>query len=354
MISLYADGQERLFPTNATTVSGVLARSGVTLGSHDLVEPSASTKLTSGQFNINVYRAREVRVVDGDKTYEVDSAYQSGPLLAQAAGLTVYPEDQYQTQIITNIVQAGTIGEQVTIIRAKPMSIQVDGGTVNLRTQSTTVGDALKQADIALGVKDTVSVPVSSPVVAGMNVDITRVSEADVTLTTVLPKTVQTITDPNVMLGQSTVETPGSDGQETIVYLIHYTNGVETARTQLQVVSQTPPVTEVIHAGSKVLFAGSVEYWRPMVEAAAAQWGIDPNKMLRIMACESRGNATDVSQFVINGQNPTGLFQYLPTTWATADARYGSGTDSIMDGAAQVKITAAKMATEGYAAWECQ
>jgi len=343
MISLYADGQEKLFPTNATTVAQVLSRSGVVLGPHDLVEPSASTPLTAGQFNINVYRARQVLVVDGDKSYQVDSAYQSGPLLAQAAGLTVYPEDQYQTQEITNIVQSDAIGEQVTIIRAKPMSVQVDGGVVNLRTQAATVADALKQADISLGAKDTVSAPLTSPVVPGMNVSITRVTEANVTLTTTIPKTVQNISDPNVMKGQTTVTTPGSDGQQTIMYLIHYTNGVETGRQQLQVVSQTAPVAEVIQVGTKVLFAGSIEYWRPMVETAAAQYGLDPNLMLAIMSCESHGNATDV-----NSIGASGLFQFLPSTWASN----GGDPNNILDGPTQIQMAAKVMSIQGTTPWD--
>jgi len=83
---------------------------------------------------------------------------------------------------------------------------------------------------------------------------------------------------------------------------------------------------------------------------AAANWGVDPNTMLRIMSCESHGNATSVSSFVVNGEHPTGLFQFLPSTW-----RANGGTDSnILDGAAQIEIAAKKMAREGTKAWQCK
>ncbi|HUD10767.1 MAG TPA: ubiquitin-like domain-containing protein [Candidatus Saccharimonadia bacterium] len=350
LVSLYADGQQRMFATNATTVGAVLRRSDVKLGPGDLVEPSATTPVTKGPFNINVYRARPVLVVDGTRSYRVLSAYTSPKLLAQAAGVTVYPEDTYTTGVVTNIVQQQAIGERVTIIRAKPFTVQVDGETHLLRTQAATVGSALKEAGISLGVKDTVSTPVGAPLIAGADLAITRVTEALVTLTQDIPRPVQTITDPNVMQGQSSVTTAGSDGQKTVTYRIHYTNGVETSRELVQVVSQTAPVAQVVTVGTKILFEGSVEYWRSQVEAAAAQWGIDPNMMMQIMECESNGNATDVSTFVIDGQHPTGLFQYLPTTWVAA----GGTSSNIMDGSAQIQLTAKKMATQGTGAWQCQ
>jgi uncharacterized protein YabE (DUF348 family) len=350
MVSLYVDGQKRLFPSNAATVGDVLKKFNVKLGPNDLVEPAAGTALTGGEFNINVYRAQPVTVEDGLQTYHVHSAYQSPRLLALAAGLTVYPEDTFSTGIITDIVDNGSIGEKVTVQRAKPVTVQVDGQTRQIRTQAGTVGEALKGAGIALGLKDTVSAAPAAPLLPGMTVSITRVTEAVVTLTQSLPRPVQTVNDPTLLKGQTAVKQDGADGQKTTTYRIHYQNGVETGREVLQVVSQTAPVPEIKVVGTKVIFAGSVEYWRPQVVAAATAWNIDPNMMLRIMACESRGNASDVSAFVINGQHPTGLFQYLPSTWIAA----GGTMENIFDGSVQIKLTAKKMATEGTKAWQCQ
>jgi resuscitation-promoting factor RpfB len=350
MVSLYADGQKRLFSTDAPTVGEVLRRSNVELATNDLVEPSPDTKLSQGQFNINVYRARPVLVIDGAQSYHIRSAYQSPRLLALAAGLSVYGEDQYDSSVVTDIVDSDTIGEQVVIKRAKPLTVQVDGRTRTLRTQSKVLGDALAGADIAIAPKDTVSLPLTAPVVPGMTVAITRVTEAVITQTNVLPRPVVTVTDPAVLKGVTTVRTAGADGQKTITYRVHYQNGVETKRETLQVVSQAAPVTKVVVVGTKVIFSGSVEYWRPLVEAAAAQWGMDPNTMLRIMTCESRGNASSISQFIINGEHPTGLFQYLPSTWRAA----GGTDDNILDGAVQIQLTAKKMSLYGTKPWQCQ
>lgn len=350
LISLYADGQQRLFTADDPTVGDVLKRANIKLAANDIVEPAASSLVPKGQFNINVYRARPVLVEDGIHTYHLKSAYQSPRLLALAAGLVIYPEDKFRTEMITDFVDNASVGEKVTVTRAKPLNVKVDGKVRVVRTQQDTAGAALKEAGVVLGANDTVSTPLTAPVTPGMTVGITRVTEALVTLTEVLPRPVKTIPDPTVLKGQTTVKDPGSDGQKTVTWRVHYHDGTETGREAVQVVSQTQPTTKVVVEGTKVIFAGNVEYWRPMVEAAAAQYGLDPNMMLRIMNCESHGNASSVSSFVVNGQHPTGLFQFLPSTWISA----GGTADNILDGAVQVQIAARKMSREGTAAWQCK
>jgi hypothetical protein len=270
--------------------------------------------------------------------------------VALAAGLIVYPEDRFNTQVVTNIVSDSAVGEKVTVDRATPLNIKVDGQDKLVRTQSATVAGALADAGISLGAQDTVTAPLTSPVVPGMSVDITRVTEAVVTITQPIARPVKTISDPTILKGQTTVKQAGSDGQKTITYRIHYHDGVETAREALQLVSQTDPVPQIVVVGTKVYFAGSVEYWRPQVEAAAAVWNIDPNMMLRIMSCESHGNATDVNPTTVAGEHATGLFQYLPSTWRSA----GGTDDNIFDGSVQIQLTAKKMARYGTGAWACK
>jgi uncharacterized protein YabE (DUF348 family) len=350
LISLYTDGQQRLFTADAKTVADVLRRANVKLSPNDLVEPTLHTPVPSGQFNINIYRSRTVIVEDGLQNHLVNSAYQSPRLLALASGLIVYPEDRFRTEIVTDFVGSGAVGERVVVTRAKSVNLSVDGKSRLIRTQSPTLKSALIGAGVALGPQDTTSVPLTQNIIPGMTVAITRVTEATVNLTEILPRPVTTIADPTVLKGQSSVKQPGSDGQKTVTYRIHYQDGVETARQSLQTVSETQPTPKIVVEGTKVIFAGSIEYWRPQVEAAAARYGVDPNMMLRIMNCESHGNASSISSFVVNGEHPTGLFQFLPSTWTSN----GGTSNNILDGSVQVQIAAKKMASEGTKAWQCK
>ncbi len=350
LVSLYVDGQKRVFTTQDKTVAEVLAHSGVVLEEGDRVEPMATTKVAPGFFNINVYRARPILVQDGYRSYHIASAYQSPRLLAQAAGVNVYPEDAYDMAVITDVVGEAAIGVKVSVKRAVPLTLHIDGKVRPVRTQGKTVKEMLDKAKVALGPADTVSVKLDTPITLGMQVVVVRVSDVERTITDKLPRPVQKVNDPNLPKGQMTVRTEGADGARTGLYRVHYRDGLENGRKLLKLVSETKPITRVELVGTKIFFAGSVEYWRPQVIAAAAPWGLNPNAVLQIMACESHGNATVVSRFVVNGEHPMGLFQYLPTTWRAA-----GGTDAnILDGSVQIKLTAKKMALYGISPWACK
>lgn len=344
VVSLYADGQKRIISTDATTVGDALSRAGVTLAAGDLVEPSAATPVTAGFFNINVYRARPVTIVDAGKSYRLLSAYSSPRLLAEAAGLKTYPEDHYQSEVVTNFVNQHDVGIKVTVQRSLSFTVSADGTVKTYRAQPGTVAEALAAVGVKLGLQDTVNGSLSAMLVAGEVLRVTRVSEIVTTIQETLPATVQKVDDPTALVGQSTVKTPGSDGHETVTYRINYRDGVETSRAVVATANRVEPVTTVITVGTKVLYAGSVEYWRPMVVAAATQYGLDAAKMMRIMSCESSGSA-----LASNGSH-FGLFQYLSSTWRSA----GGNDNSIFDGPTQIALTAKYMAAHGTGAWQCQ
>ncbi len=253
VVSVFADNQKRMVVTNESTVGGVLAKLNVTLHPGDLVEPSSDTKIPFGYFNINVYRARPVVLVDGSKVIHMQSALQSPHLIAQAAGLTVYPEDLYQTSSITNFLTAGTLGERITIIRAKLVSAHVDGKDLTWRTQAKTVGDLIHEKGVALGVSDTVDPGLAAPVVEGMKITIKRVSVATITQTESIPRPVKTVYDNNQAMGYRNVSTAGSDGSRVVTYRIHYNDGVEVKRETLKVEHEVAPVTQVVVVGTKVV-----------------------------------------------------------------------------------------------------
>jgi len=341
VVSLYSDGQKRIFTTDATTVGEVLARTNIKLGPHDLVEPAANTQIPAGFFNINVYRARPVLVVDGADKTMVNTAYASPHLVAQAAGIKTYPEDDYTDTYVTNFVGDGAVGEKVTVIPAKPITLSVDGTTKTVRTQAPTVGQFLAGANIKMGKEDTTSMPLDAPVLPGDDLTVTRVSDVTVTQHEVLPYATKTDKDPDLYVGQSQTTQAGVNGGRDVTYHIRYNDGTEVERDILNVANLVNPVSQIVQVGTKVRFAGSIEYWRADVQAAAAANGVDPNLMLAIMSCESNGNAA-----ASNGTH-FGLYQYDMTTWAGV----GGTSSNIYDGPTQITKTAWKIANYGTSPW---
>jgi uncharacterized protein YabE (DUF348 family) len=344
VVSLYSDGEKKIISTDATTVGGVLQRAGVTLGQGDLVEPSASTSIPQGFFNINVYRAKPVTIIDGADTYHLSSAYSSPRLLAESVGIKTYPADQFKSEVVTNFVNQTDIGIKLTVERSLPFSVTIGNTKTHYRAQPGTVAKALASAGVPLGLQDTVSSPLDSPLTANMALTITRVSVVQTTVQVALSAPNQTVNDPSQPVGYSAVRTQGTSGHETVTYRIHYANGIETSRETLATTDVVAPTTTVTVVGTKVTFAGSVEYWRPMVTAAAGQYGIDANTMMRIRECESSGSAR-----ASNGTH-FGLYQYLPSTWISA----GGNSGNILDGAVQIQLTAKYMSIHGTGAWQCK
>ncbi len=222
------------------------------MGQGDIVEPSASTVIPQGFYNINVYRSKPVTVIDGSKSYHLLSAYSSPRLLVESAGIKTYPADQYKSEVVTNFVNQTDIGIKVTVERSIPFSVTIGGTTTDYRAQPGTVAQALAAVGVSLGQEDTVSSPLSSPLTENMNLTITRVSEVVTTVDVVLPASTQTVDDPNQPIGYSSIKTQGTDGHKTVTYRIHYANGVETSRVALQTTDVVEPVATVKVVGTKV------------------------------------------------------------------------------------------------------
>jgi len=252
IVSIYYDGQEKVITTNATTVGEALQEAGVTLGTGDIVEPSSATIIPQGFFNINVYRSRPVVVIEGGTSRTIQTASQSPDLIAQQAGFTVYPEDTYSVSTITDITATGTVGQQVIIHSSVPVVIDSDGQQQTVRTQQKTVGGVLHERDVALGPQDTTSPSSNTVITPNMAIQINRVANVISTQTQVIPFTTQTTNDSSLTIGTTQVQTPGSNGSETVTYRVHYQNGIEQSQVQLASTVTAAPVTQVELVGTKI------------------------------------------------------------------------------------------------------
>lgn len=271
IISIYFDGQKKVITTEAPTVDAALKEAGVPLAATDLVEPKPDTAIPTGFFNINVYRSRPVQIVDGLHETSINTAFQSPVLIAQAAGLTVYPEDEYDVSLINDIAGSGLVGQKVVIHRATSVILSSDGTQTVARTQQKTVGGFLDERDVALGPQDTVVPPRETPITAGMVIQINRVKIVTTKVTETIAREVQQIKDPNVDAGTTKVQAEGSDGSKESTYRIHYQNGVEKSRELLASTVTAAPVTKVVLIGTKINYsANPVELGKQM--AAARGW----------------------------------------------------------------------------------
>jgi uncharacterized protein YabE (DUF348 family) len=290
IVSIYFDGQKKIITTEATTVGQVLAQSGVQLAQGDSVEPGINSQVPAGFFNINVYRARPVVVVDGNSRVTVHTASQSPRLIAQAAGLTVYPEDSYTLDTINEVATYGVVGQRVVVHRAIPVIIRSDGRQTLVRTQQKSVDGLLNERDVALGADDTVEPARGAVVTPNMTITINRVTVSTVKQTVAIARTVQTIKDSDLTIGTTKVQVEGNDGQKVLTYRIHYQNGIEQRRELLDQQQILDPVTKVVVVGTKIDYsADPVELGRQL--AAQRGWTGDQwNALYKLWLNESNWN----------------------------------------------------------------
>ncbi len=323
MVSIYADGQKRIVTSNAHSVGEVLKDNKVEISEGDLIEPDVNTSVSEGFFNINVYRARPVVVIDGQRELKLKTALQSPSLIAKTAGLTTYPEDTYRVDNIDNLAQLATVGQKITIDRATPVIIRSDGIDQLIRTQQATVGGLLDERDVALGPQDEVVPPRATAITANLVVTINRVRVAVVKQTDAIARAVQTVKDAGLAAGVTQVKTEGNDGERVTTYRIHYQNGIEQSRDKLDQVVTKQPATKVVVVGILI------------------NYGADPVELGRQLAAERGWTGDQWTALYSLWQHESG--------WNPASRNFFSGACGIPQAYPCSKIT--DMSTAGQITW---
>lgn len=255
VVFLSDSGQQETLDTKAKTVGDLVAKLPLHLISQDVVEPSLDTPIVQDNFRVNVYRARPVTVVDNSAKQVTLTAQRSARVVAQQAGLTVYPEDN--VSFGPGSVTQNIIGEEVIVNPATPVQLTLYGTPLDIRTQAKTVGDMLKSKNVKINAKDTVTPSLSTPIAAGLQVNVIRNGIQVVSVQSDVPAPVQYINDTSLSLGATAVRQSGSPGVMVTTYQIDVEGGVEVSRTQLQQVVTTQPVPQIIARGTIVDIAGN-------------------------------------------------------------------------------------------------
>lgn len=253
VVNLYLDGQQTTVPTRSATVGDFLSKAQVKLNEGDLVEPVVETPIDSDNFSVQVYRAQPVTIVDGTTIRRVLTPQKSPQLIAQKAGITVYPEDQLTLVTADNFVKDTILGEKLTIDRATPVSISLYGASpVTYRTQANTVGGLLSEKGIAPEPGATVTPNIDTPLSYNEAIFISKYGKSVVTVEESIPYETESTADPTQSIGVVTVVTKGVIGKKEVIYELSLKDGKEIGRTKIQEVITEPAQKQVQKKGSKV------------------------------------------------------------------------------------------------------
>ena len=218
------------------------------------------------------------------------------------------------------------------VVSAKTVQIN-DGGVVStVRLAAPNVGQLLAAAGVPLEQADKVVPPPSSPVIEGMQIQVTRIRMEKVTERMPLPPTAQRIEDPTMNMSRQVVEDPGTPGTQDVTFAVAIVNGVETGRLPVANVVLTPARAAVLRVGAK-----------PGTEVPPVSNGATWDALA---SCEAGGN------WAINtGNGFYGGVQFDQNTWERSGGlRYAPRAD-LATREEQIAIATVTRARQGWGAW---
>lgn len=304
LVSIYDRGVERSIVTKARTVAEALKLADIEVNqSQDVVEPALDSAIDAKKFNVNIYRARPITIVDGLMRKTITTAQQTPELIAQAAGIMLHKEDRVELDKTNNLAVDGA-DTLMTISRALPVNLTLYGKKMTVRTQAKTVAELLKEKNITVKSDDVLLVDQSAAIYPNMTIELWRNGKQTVTVDEEIAFKTETISDANKTTDYKEVKTRGENGKKTVTYEIEMNGGREVARQAIASVVTKEAKNQVEIVGTKInLPAGSHTDWM-----AAA--GISPNDYGYVNYLVSKESGWRVN--ASNNSGAYGLPQALP------------------------------------------
>lgn len=291
-IQLTLDGHTSRIHTFATSVSGVLARQGLTIGEHDTVVPDLDDPISDGG-RIAVRFGRPIDLNLDGSSHRVWVTATSVHEALEELGLR-------EEHIFVSASRSETIGRAglaLQVLTPRKVTVVIDGRTRQLNTSAATVRALLVEAGIPLDPADEVNPALDSVPGDGATIRVVRIESQRLTIRVEVPFDTRTINDPKMFPWERKVVTPGVKGLKEVTVDLLSRDGSTTSRSTVSEVVLRPPVTEVVRVGT-----------RP---ARYAHTGAERLNWAALARCESGRNPHAAN----GGDGYYGLYQFSPDTW---------------------------------------
>ena len=259
LVTIYDRGAEKTIVTKARTIREALKLAKFSIDERqDVVEPSLDSEMVAEKYSINIFRARPITIVDGNKRLKITTAEQTPDLIAKAAGIEVFEEDKTTLSNSDNMAVDGA-NMVMKIDRASMVNFVLYGKESVIRTHAKTVGELLKEKNIDPKKDDTLSVDRSAKIIPGMKIELWRNGKQTITAEEDVKFEVEKVQDANRDSGYREVKQVGENGKKNVTYEIEMKNGVEVSRKEIaSVVTKEPKKQiEIVGTKSSTSFSGS-------------------------------------------------------------------------------------------------
>ena len=277
LITIHDRGQEKVLLSDAATIADALKDADISVDARDAVEPALEEKLVASEYQINIYRARPVTIIDGTTRQKIITPYQTASQIVKNAGITLYVEDKATITRSDDLLADGA-GLQLNIDRATVFTLDLYGSKTEARTQGETVADMLRGKGIVLEANDRTSLPLSTPMTTGLEVKLWREGKQTITVQEEVAFETEQIRDADHETGYKVVQTPGQVGQRNVTYEIDIQNGEEVSRTEIVSIVTTPSSKQVEVIGVKAKSlpytgGGTKTEWLSASNIPESDWG---------------------------------------------------------------------------------
>ncbi|OYN79250.1 resuscitation-promoting factor [Mycolicibacterium sphagni] len=326
-VTLNIDGAQMKVSTMKSRVIDVVEENGYTVGERDDLFPGANQDVNDAE-TIVLRRSRPLQIsLDGQDSKQVwTTASTVDEALAQLRMTDTAPAAASRGSRLP------LEGMALPVVSAKTVQIN-DGGVVNtVRLAAPNVAGLLAAAGVPLEQADSVVPSASSPVIAGMQIQVTRIRVEQVTQRVPLAPVAQRIEDPTMNMSRQVVQDPGTPGVQDVTFAVATVNGVETGRLPVANNVVVPARDSVLRVGAK-----------PGTEVPPVQNGPIWDAISR---CEAGGN------WAINtGNGYYGGVQFDQNTWErNGGLRYASRADQATR-EEQIAIAEVTRSRQGWGAW---
>ncbi len=325
-VDLVVDGQTHHIDTTASSVEGALKGAGYTLTSHDIVAPTVTSKITSGE-TIILKRGRLLQLsIDGVKK----DVWTTEPTVSGALLALGYSQADFVS--VSRSTRLPLTATALTLRAPKSIVVIHDHKTSKLITTDATVGQVLSDLGITLGAHDTVVPAETTAVTPNLKVVVHRIAIRDDTLHQAIEFSVIRHSDSSMYVGEVKVTTRGLEGSESVTYADTWVDGKLGRRHELSSHVLTNPKTQVETVGTKQRPA-------PKFSTNGLDWEA-------VAQCESGGN-----WHINTGNGFYGGLQFDSGTWlSNGGGAYAPRADEATE-AQQIAVANRVYARRGSSPW---
>jgi resuscitation-promoting factor RpfB len=326
-VTLTVDGASMTVPTMKSHVIDVVKEYGFDVGERDDLFPAADADVHQSD-TIVLRRSRPLQIsTDGQNSRQVwTTASTVSEALVQLSMSDTAPAAASRG---TRVPLAGMSLPVVT-----PRTVQInDAGSVRtVRLAAANVAGLLEAAGAPLLQSDTVVPAAASPVIDGMQIQVTRMRIERTTQRMPLAPDDKVIPDVTMNMSRQIVEDPGTPGTQDVTFAVAYVDGAETSRMPVANVIINPARDGVLRVGAK-----------PGTEVPPVTNGTTWDALSR---CEAGGN------WAINtGNGFYGGVQFDQNTWERQGGlRYAPRAD-LATREEQIAIAEVTRMRQGWGAW---